>query len=69
MLAGVMRFIRRAVRPRGFVAWIALWTVLFVLLNRAPIFGRGVPIWDARDSFSPFFVLTADHARAGHIVA
>jgi hypothetical protein len=43
--------------------------LLFILVNRAPILGRGVPIWDARDSFFPFFVLTADHARAGRIVA
>jgi hypothetical protein len=42
---------------------------LFVLLNRAPILGRAMPIWDARDSFFPFFVLTADHARAGRIVS
>ena len=64
-----MQFVRRVVQPRGCVLWVVLWTVLFVLLNRAPILGRGVPIWDARDSFFPFFVLTADHARAGRIVA
>ena len=69
MLAGVIHFLRRAVYPGGFLLWIALWTVLFVVINRAPILGRGVPIWDARDSFFPFFVLTADHARAGRIVS
>ena len=31
MLAGVMRFIRRVVRPGAFVPWVALWTLLFVL--------------------------------------
>ena len=69
MLPGVMRFIRGAVQPGRYVPWVALWTVLFVLLNRAPILGRAMPIWDARDSFFPFFVLTADHARAGRIVS
>jgi hypothetical protein len=64
-----MQFVRRAVQSGGLVPWVALWTVLFVLVNRAPIFGRAMPIWDARDSFFPFFVLTADHARAGRIVA
>ena len=62
-------FIRRAIQPDRYVVWVALWTVLFVILNRAPILGRGVPIWDARDSFFPFFVLAADHARAGQIVS
>lgn len=60
---------RRVADPRTYLLWVVLWTVLFVLLNRAPILGRGVPIWDARDSFFPFFVLTADHARAGRLVA
>jgi hypothetical protein len=69
MLRGVMQFVRRAVQSGGMVPWVALWTVLFVLVNRAPILGRAMPIWDARDSFFPFFVLTADHARAGRIVA
>ena len=49
--------------------WIALWTVLFGLVNRAPILGRAMPIWDARDSFFPFYVLAADHIRAGRIVS
>ena len=69
MLRGVMRLMRRAVQPGGLVPWVALWTVLFVLVNRAPIFGRAMPIWDARDSFFPFYVLTADHIQAGRIVS
>ena len=64
-----MRPIRRVVQPGGIVPWLALWTALFVLVNRAPIFGRAMPIWDARDSFFPFYVLTADHIRAGRIVS
>ena len=69
MLRGVMRLTRGVVRPGGITPWVALWTGLFVLVNRAPILGRGMPIWDARDSFFPFYVLTADHARAGRIVS
>jgi len=64
-----MQFVRRAVQSGGMVPWVALWTVLFVLVNRAPILGRAMPIWDARDSFFPFYVLTADHIRAGRIVS
>lgn len=59
----------RLVQSTRTVPWVALWTLLFVLVNREPILGRGVPIWDARDSFFPFFVLAADHARAGQIVS
>ena len=64
-----MQFVRRLVQPTRTAPWVALWTLLFVLVNREPILGRGVPIWDARDAFFPFYVLTADHARAGQIVS
>lgn len=68
-LPRVMGPVRLADRPRRLAPWVALWTVLFLLVNRAPILGRGAPIWDAKDSFFPFFVLVADHARAGRIVS
>src|SRR5688572_7076145 len=64
-----MKVLRRAVQSGGVAPWVALWTLLFVLVNRELVLGRGVPIWDARDSFFPFFVLIADHARAGQIVS
>jgi hypothetical protein len=64
-----MHFLRRLVRPARTLPWVALWTLLFVIVNREPIRGRGMPIWDARDAFFPFFVLVADHVRAGQIVA
>jgi hypothetical protein len=59
----------RATPPRGIAAWIASWTVLFAVVNRTPLLGGGAPIWDAKDSFLPFFVVVADHIRAGRIVA
>ena len=64
-----MQVIRHAGQHSGVVPWVALWTGLFVLVNREPILGRGMPIWDARDAFFPFYVLAADHARAGRIVS
>ena len=64
-----MQSVRRLVQPTRIGPWVALWTLLFVVVNREPILGRGVPIWDARDAFFPFFVLAADHARAGQIVS
>ena len=49
--------------------WIVLLALVFVSINNLPVRGRAVPIWDARDSFFPFFVLVADHARAGRLVS
>ena len=41
-----MQFVRRLVQPTRTAPWVTLWTLLFVLVNREPILGRCVPIWD-----------------------
>jgi hypothetical protein len=54
---------------RTWLRWLLVWTVAFASINYLPLLGRGAPIWDAKDSFFPFFVLVADHIRAGRLVS
>src|SRR5512143_3131071 len=55
-------------RARGWLL-AALWMVaLFAVLERRPLTGRAVPLWDARDLHAPTQILVADHARAGRLL-
>ena len=41
---------------------------LFLAANHLLLRGRAVPVWDAATQAFPYFVLVADHARAGQLV-
>jgi hypothetical protein len=45
-----------------------LLAIVFVMGNFQLVRGRAAPMWDAQDFFTPAFTLSADHARAGHLV-
>jgi len=57
-------------RMAGLRWWMALALVclIFLLANWLVIAGRAVPYMDADSAFMPYYVLVADHARAGHLV-
>ncbi|CAN5154388.1 hypothetical protein BH23GEM2_BH23GEM2_11880 [soil metagenome] len=56
---------------RGFLQWRAaalLLALVFLAANQLLVRGVGAGIWDAFSQFYPYFVLVADHARAGRFV-
>ncbi|HEX6054038.1 MAG TPA: hypothetical protein VFZ21_32430 [Gemmatimonadaceae bacterium] len=51
-----------------FLTWALLVVIVFVAANHLLWRGRGVAMWDASNQAFPYFVLVADHARAGQLV-
>ena len=64
--------VSRQVESRAAKLWRWRWPVLvlvvFLVANHLVLRGRAVPIWDAATQAFPYFVLVADHARAGQLV-
>src|SRR5215217_5661772 len=48
--------------------WLLLVTLVFLAANQLLVRGIAVGIWDADGQFYPYFVLVADHARAGRFI-
>jgi hypothetical protein len=62
--SAVLRLVDRARR----LGWPLLVFAVFLGVNGPLLRGRAVGIWDAGNQAFPYFVLVADHARAGHLV-
>jgi hypothetical protein len=49
--------------------WAAVcMTTVFLTANHLLVRGAAVGVWDAEGQFFPYFVLVADHVRAGHLL-
>lgn len=52
----------------GWLIWMSITAVVFLISNHLLARGLAVGVWDAEGSFFPFHVLLADHARVGHFL-
>src|SRR5215471_10104278 len=73
LLFGIRYAVRRQSGARG--EWPASWIVavlavgtVFLLTNQLLVRGIAVGIWDAEDSYYPFQVVVADHAKQGRLL-
>jgi hypothetical protein len=52
----------------SWLAWLLVVTMVFLAANQLLVRGVAVGTWDVDGQFYPYYVLVADHARAGRFV-